>query len=117
MHLSTWFQAVLEGKGCTIAAILSQWTFLKVLVSAQFKGKGYLDLWATLLTKVPYRYDLKGHLVEFLLVLPISAAQCERAISAQNRMKNDSHSSLGGDLMRTSLEGPSLMDFDPDSAS
>ena len=122
MRLSTWFQPVLEGKGCIISAIPSQWTSLKVLVSTQFKAKGYLDLWATLLTKVPYRDDLKDvlHLVEILLVLPISAAQCERAISAQNRIKNDSRSSLVGetleDLMRSSLEGPSLVDFDPDSA-
>ena len=74
------------------------------------------------LTKVPYRDDLKDvlHLIEILLVFPVSAAQCERAISAQNRIKNDSSSSLGGetleDLMRISLEGPTLVDFDLDSA-
>ena len=48
MRLSTWFQPVLEGKGCIISAIPSQWTSLKVLVSTQFKAKGYLDLWAIL---------------------------------------------------------------------
>ena len=122
MRLSTWFQPALEDKGCIIAAILPQWTSLKVLVSTQFKRKGYLDLWATLLTKVPYRDDHKDvlHLVEILMVLPISAAQCERAISTQNRIKNDSRSSLGGEnlkhLMRISLEGPTLADFDPVSA-
>ena len=122
MRLSTWFQPALEDKGCIIAAILPQWTSLKVLVSTQFKRKGYLDVWATLLTKAPCRDDHKDvlHLVEILMVLPISAAQCERAISTQNRIKNDSRSSLGGEnlkhLMSISLEGPTLADFDPVSA-
>ena len=66
--------------------------------------------------------DLKDvlHQFEILLVLPISAAQCERAISAQNRIKNDSRSSLGGqtleELMRISLKDPSLANFDPEPA-
>lgn len=83
-HLSRWFQPALEGNGCRIAAIPFQWTSLKVLVSSQFKDKGCLNLWATLLTKQLYRDDFKDilHLVEILLVLPTSAAQCERAISA-----------------------------------
>ena len=59
MRLSTWFQPALEDKGCIIAAILPQWTSLKVIVSTQFKRKGYLDVWATLLTKAPYRDDHK----------------------------------------------------------
>ena len=122
MRLPTWFQPALEDKGCIIAAILPQWTSLKVRVSTQFKRKGYLDVWATLLTKAPYRDDHKDvlHLVEILMVLPISAAQSERAISTQNRTKNDLQSSLGGenleDLMRISLEGPALVDFYPVSA-
>lgn len=121
-RLVTWFQPLLMSKGCCITAISSQWVSLKILVSTQFKDKAYVDLWATLLTKTPYKEDLKDvlHLVEILLVLPISAAQCERAISAQNRIKNDSRSCLGGqtleELMRISLEGPSLSEFDPDSA-
>ena len=85
----------------------------------------YKDLWTILLMKAPYKEDLKDvlHLVEILLALLISAAQCERAISAQNRInriKNDSRSCLGGqtveELMRISLEGPSLANFDPEPA-
>ncbi len=55
-----------------------------------------------------------------MLVLPISAAQCERGFSAQNRIKNSTRSCLGvsttEDLMRISLEGPSLEQFDPSPA-
>ena len=72
-----------------------------------------------MLTKVPYKENFKDvlHLVEILLVLPISAAQCERAVSAQNRIKSSTRASLGvsvlEDLIRISAEGPSVNDFDP----
>lgn len=51
-----------------------------------------------------------------MLVLPISAAQCERGFSAQNRIKskvrNSLHVSTLEDLIRISTEGPSLEQFD-----
>ena len=55
-----------------------------------------------------------------MLALPISAAQCERGFSAQNRIKSSKRSSLAvsttEDLMRITLEGPSLEDYDPSPA-
>ena len=95
---------------------------MKVLVHTQFREKAYSDLWAILLTKAPYKDDLKDvlYLVEILLVLPLSAAQCERAISAQNRIKNCHRASLAShtteDLIRISAEGPPLREFDPTAA-
>ena len=64
---------------CVVAAIQSQWLSMKVLVHSQFRKKVYSGLWAILLTKAPYKDDLKDalYLVEILLVLPLSAAQCE----------------------------------------
>ena len=61
---------------------------------------------------MPYRqyFQFVLHLVEILLVLPISAAQCERAISAQNRIKSGMRVNLGSltleDLIRIAAEGP-----------
>lgn len=56
------------------------------------------------------------HLVHIMLVLPISAAVCERGFSAQKRIKSDNRASLHADtvedLIRISVEGPSLADFD-----
>lgn len=53
-----------------------------------------------------------------MFVLPISAAQCERGFSAQNRIKSKVRSSLSvttlEDLARISTEGPSLMQFAPE---
>ena len=63
---------------------------MKMQINTIFKDKDYGHLWQTLLTKIPYREDFQNvlHLVEDLLILPIKAAQCERAISAQNRIKS-----------------------------
>ncbi len=56
------------------------------------------------------------HLVHIMLVLPVSAAVCERGFSAQKRIKSDTSASLHSDtvedLIRISVEGPSLEDFD-----
>ena len=55
-----------------------------------------------------------------MLALPISAAQCESGFSAQNRIKSFKRSSLAVSttegLMRITLEGPSLEDYDPSPA-
>ena len=47
-------------------------------------------------TKAPYKDDLRDilFLIEILLVLPLSATKCERATSAQNRIKNSHRASL-----------------------
>ena len=60
-------------------------------------------------------------LVQILLVLPISSANCERAFSAQKRIKSDVRSSLStsrlSDLIRISTKGPELELFDPSTAT
>ena len=94
-------------------------TLAESFVHSQFMDKSYNDLWAMLLTKAPYKEDLREilFLIEILLVLPLPAAQCECAISVQNRIKNSHRVSLASqttaDLMRISAEGPSLNEFAP----
>lgn len=118
-RLINWFKVPLVSSGCNTGAIQPQWLSLKILVHSEFMDKGYNDLWATLMTKEPYRNELKDVLclVEILLVLPLSAAQCERAISAQNRTKNCHRASLAPEttesLIRISAEGPPVVDYDP----
>lgn len=62
-----------------MAAIQDEWQGLKILVSHNFKDKSYSGLWETMLTKDTYRHDYKNilELVQLMLVLPISATQCE----------------------------------------
>ena len=99
-----------------------QWISLKVQVSGQFRKLDYGSLWEALLTKVPYKNDLEDvlHLVELVLVLPISAVQCERDVSAQNQIKNSTRATLNvsilEDLIRQSSEGPPVSEFDPTPA-
>lgn len=118
-RLTNWFRVALERAGCKTKEINEQWVSLKIQVNSQFRKLDYVTLWQTLLTKVPYKEDFKDilHLVEILLVLPISAAQCERAVSAQNRIKSSTRAMLGvsvlEDLIRISSEGPPVADFDP----
>ena len=113
-RLTNWFRVALERAGCN-----EQWVSLKIQVNSQLRKLDYVTLWQTLLTKVPYKEDFKDilHLVEILLVLPISAAQCERAVSAQNRIKSSTRAMLGvsllEDLICISSEGPPVADFDP----
>lgn len=118
-RLTRWFEPVLKKAGCNVDAIPGEWLSMKMQINTSFKDKGYGHLWQTLLTKMPYREDFQNvlHLVEVLLILPISAAQCERAFSAQNRIKSSLRVNLASsklvDLIRITAEGPTVADFDP----
>ena len=94
--LTNWFAPLLQKSGCQVSVIPEEWLSLKVLVNTSFRDKDYASLWGIMLTKVPYKDDFKNvlHLVEIMLVLPISAAQCEHAVSAQNRIKSNLRVSL-----------------------
>ena len=118
-RLTNWFRMLIEKAGCNVALIPEEWLSLKVQVNSGFRDKDYESLWQTMLTKMPYKQDYQNvlHLVEILLVLPISAAQCERAVSAQNRIKSNLRVNLGSstleDLIRVSAEGPPVSEYDP----
>ncbi|CAM4603447.1 unnamed protein product [Leuciscus chuanchicus] len=105
-----------------VEEIPGEWRRLKRRVSNDLHGKSYLDLYKTLLQKQPYRDEMQNilHLVQILLVPPISSANCERAFSAQKRIKSDVRSSLTSsrlsDLIFISTEGPELQQYDPSSA-
>ena len=94
--LKDWFGDTLTMAGCDLEQLSSEWRDMKKLVSNNFSDKSYLELYKILLTKKPYKDNLRNilHLVELLLVLPISSANCERAFSAQKRIKSDTRSSL-----------------------
>ena len=71
------------------------------------------------ITKDPIKITLKDVLnrEDIVLVLPVLAAQCERAVSAQNWIKNSMWSSLSTsmleDFIRISSEGPCCADGYP----
>ena len=92
---------------------------LKVFINTSFRDKDFASVWETLLIKTAYKDDFENvlHHVEILLVQPISAAQCERAILAQNRIKSSIRVNLAvsmlEDLIRISAEGRPAAEFDP----
>ena len=59
-------------------------------------------------------------LVEILMILPLATACCERGFSIMGKIKSDWRSCLTVDildcLMRVSIEGPSVADFNPHPA-
>ena len=97
------------GKCWTPGSRNSWWVpSMKRLINTSFWDKDYGSLWQTFLTKMPHRQDFQNvlHLVEILLVLPISAAQCERAISAENRIKSSMWVNLGSSTLEDLIRGP-----------
>ncbi|XP_060786920.1 zinc finger protein 862-like [Neoarius graeffei] len=112
------FSIVLQRNSVDINQAKEEFQGLKLLISQLFMDKTYLSLWEMILTREPYCTDFKNvlHLVQIMLVLPVSAAVCERGFSTQKRIKSDARASLHpstvGDLIRIRVEGPSLEDFD-----
>ena len=118
--LTQWYSDLLsEDSDCDTEKIQDEWRSLKKIVANSFSDKVYCDVYAILLEKEPYKTNLCNilHLVEILLTLPISSANCERAFSAQKRIKSATRSSLStsrlSDLILISTEGPELAEFDP----
>ncbi|CAL8341839.1 unnamed protein product [Gadus morhua 'NCC'] len=71
------FDVTLKKGGCDFNKVQDEWQALKVIVANTFSDKSYLALWQTLLNKEPYNHDFENilHLVEIMLLLPISSAQ------------------------------------------
>jgi len=118
-RLVNWFDPALNSAGCQVQDVIHQWHSLKIAVNAQFRNKDYCSLWKILLSKDPYKTDLKDilHLVEILLVLHKSAAGCKRIVSAHNRIESSLRAFLKTQtlqgLIEISAQGPPLDNFDP----
>ncbi|XP_030219014.1 zinc finger protein 862 [Gadus morhua] len=112
------FSTVLDRNGCSKEKAKEEFQLMKMTINTSFKDKSYLGLWQVMTTKEPYCSDFANilHLVKIMLVLPISSAVCERGFSSVNRIKSDVRSSLHTetveDLIRISVEGPQLEDYD-----
>ena len=117
-RLVKWFEVLLEKAGCVVKDVPEQWISTKTTVRTQFNKIDFLTVCQTLLTKEPYKSDMKDvlHLLQLLLVLPVSAAQCERGVSAQNRIKSSDKASLTIEVLETLIRiasgGPKLDEFE-----
>ena len=100
-HLTSWFKPTLQ-KAVMLIQFLKSGFHSRVLVNTTFLDKDYTSLWEIMLTKLPYKDDFKNllYLVEIMLVQPISAAQCDRARSTHNRVKNNLRVAFGSSTLK-----------------
>ena len=116
------FRVLLTANGCDVEKIESEWDDVKeMVVTTGLKGTNYIDVWAKLFTSSK-KEALSNilHLVEILLVVPVSNALLERMFSTMNRMHTDWRNCLGEkrveNLLRVWEEGTTADKFDPQPA-
>ena len=116
------FDVLLNANGCDVTKIESEWADVKeMVVTTGLRGNKYIDAWAKLFTSSKKK-DLSNilHLLEILLVVPISNALLERMFSTMNRVHTDWRNCLGEkrveNLLRICEEGTIADKFDPQPA-
>ena len=116
------FHVLLTANGCDMEKIESEWDDVKeMVVTTGLKGTNYIDVWAKLFTSSK-KEALSNilHLVEILLVVPVSNALLERMFSTMNRVHTDWRNCLGEkrveNLLRVWEEGTTADKFDPQPA-
>lgn len=96
-----------------------EWSLLKqqlVFHNSQYKDMNIQEFWKVIKLKHSHVYPQLLKLASICLCLPLSTAACERGFSTQNRIKTKLRNRLTSKrldvLMRISMEGPPIHDFD-----
>ncbi|VDI74940.1 Hypothetical predicted protein [Mytilus galloprovincialis] len=93
-----------------------EWGILKYLIFNNYKGLSFADLLTAIISRKD-QFPNAISLMEISRILPVSSVECERGFSRQNIIKTKLRCSLGIDsldqLMRISLVGVDVKDFDP----
>lgn len=109
------FKPLLEKNEVALSAISTEWTAFKHYAAQNFQGNS--NIWPLLLTHYRVNFQNFAHLIEILLLFPISNATVERGFSNMRRIKTDWRSQLNEEtldhLLRISIDGPPLPEFDP----
>ncbi|XP_052401354.1 zinc finger protein 862-like [Carassius gibelio] len=117
-RLTSHFKPILISSGVDVDLIADQWTIIK---SCLYKEPQTLEkiTWAEvrmLRETCPDFLDL----VDLVLCMPASTADCERGFNVMKMVKSDWRSSLKcetlSDLLFVHLSSPSIKDFDPSTA-
>ena len=111
------YKEQLSGDECN--KIPQEWVALKSYVM-HFCGRPLLQVYGELLRDRPARFKNILVLVDLMLTLSPSTAECERQFSSMNRIKTALRNRLSNDslqaLMKINCDGPSDNDFDPEEA-
>lgn len=113
------FKPVLEASGIHVERIPDQWKALKVLIYQEPQS----------LEKISWFHVNRSHqdscpdllaLVDLVLSLPASTAECERGFSTMKQVKTDCRSNLKSDtlsdLLMVQLSSPEIREYDPSKA-
>ena len=102
---------------------MSEWECLRSLIHNQYSSMTMRQMLRLLCTDKTLR-DMFPQLTKLCTIaalIPVSTAECERAFSAMNRIKTDLRNRLKTPtldcLMRISIEGPSVSDFNFERAA
>lgn len=110
------FKPLLEKSGVNADAILDQWTILK---SRLYADPGVLRsvTWAEINLQLRFYCSDLLSLIDLILSIPASTADCERGFSAMKLVKTDWRASLKcetlSDLLTVQLSSAPISQFDP----
>lgn len=96
--------------------IPQEWVALKTYIG-HFQGRPLLQVYGDLLREHPARFQNILVLVDLMLTLSPSTAECERQFSSMKRIKTALRNRLSNEslqaLMKINCDGPADVDFDP----
>ncbi|XP_014670717.1 PREDICTED: uncharacterized protein LOC106811561 [Priapulus caudatus] len=111
------FRVPLETNNCDTSVIQSEWRRLKKDIRRHHSELKCHKLWQTVIVNKAEQYSNILHIVRIVLTIPISTAHVERVFSYVKRILGDWRHRMNvktmEDLVRISLEGVPLRDFDP----
>ena len=113
---------MLQGAGADTAKMSDEWTALKASIYAQpdwlqcIKCVTWPELHRKFSTEAPNVFIV----IDLVLSLPVSTAECERGFNTLKQIKNDWRSSLASDttndLMTILLCSPDISNYNPNEA-
>lgn len=113
------FRPMLNDSGVNTELIPDQWTILKTNLYQEpqtLKKSSWCDINSSLQSSCP---DILA-LVDLVLSLPASTAECERGFNVMKQVKTDWRSNLRSetlsDLLLVQLSSPSIQDYNPTCA-
>lgn len=113
------FQDVLTSSGVAVDQIPDQWTMLKTRLYETGESR-LMKTWPEINRSLKHQCPDILSLVDLVLALPASTADCERGFNQMKLEKSDWRSRLTTsslcDLLVVQLSSPSIEDFDPNPA-
>jgi len=116
-RLTSHFKAILISSRVDVDLITDQWTIIKPCLYKEPQKITWTEVNRMLRETCPDFLDL----VDLVLCMPASTADCERGFNVMKMVKSDWRSSLKdetlSDLLFVYLSSPSIKDFDPSPCS